>query len=245
LLVSRRTSSFLILAILFWTARLWAALSANEIDRRAEEARGPDGDISFRVEVKDFNGTSLLHETTYKVTSKGGKFVLIETEQPERLQGRKLLMRDDDLWLYLPSIKRPTRVSLQQKLTGEVSNGDLAKTSFRDDYTARLQGEEGKSGTRMYKLMLTAKHKNTTYRKVRLWVDTKLFRPIRAEFFAISGKRLKVSDYSDFQPVLGKDRLTRTTIRDALQPSRQSRLRFYDYRRENLDESLFTKESLP
>src|ERR1700743_2212892 len=73
--------------------------SLEEIVTHADEARGPSGDISFRVQVKDFDGSSLLRTNIYHVYSKAGKQVLIETEFPERMQGRKLLMRDDDLWL--------------------------------------------------------------------------------------------------------------------------------------------------
>jgi len=167
--------------------------------------------------------------------------VLIETEFPERMQGRKVLMRDSDLWLYLPSIKRATRVSLQQRLTGEVSNGDLAKTSFHEDYTQKLLKADRKG----YQVMLTAKHKEAAYRKIKLHIDAGNFRPTLAEYYAISGKKLKSSEYGEYQPVLGMDRATRVVIRDALQPSRLSKLKFYDYRRENLDASLFAKESLP
>jgi len=217
----------------------------EEIVRKADEARGPSGDVSFRVEVKDFNAGSLLRTNVYHIYSKGGKYVLVETELPERLQGRKLLMRDDDLWLYLPSIKQPTRISFQQRLTGEVSNGDLSKTNFHEDYLSKMVGTEKVKGQRYYKVMLSARHKNSTYRKIQLWVHARSFRPLRAEYFAISGKLMKVSEFSEPKPVLGQERMTRVVIRDALEPARQSELKYYDYRRESLDASLFSKESLP
>ena len=47
----------------------------EEIVRKADEARGPSGEVSFRVEVKDYNGDNLLHTNTYHVDSKGGKYV--------------------------------------------------------------------------------------------------------------------------------------------------------------------------
>jgi outer membrane lipoprotein-sorting protein len=220
-------------------------LSAQEIVKRADEARGPSGDVSFRVEVKDFGAGALLRTTRYHVYSKGGKYVLVETEYPERLQGRKLLMRDEDLWLYLPSTKQPTRISFQQRLTGEVSNGDLSKTSFHTDYRPKLLGSEQIKHESFYKLELFAKEKNATYRKIRLWVNTKNFHPLRAEYFAISGKLLKTSNFSEPKPVLGQDRMTQVAIRDAVDPTRKSQLKYFDYRRETLDASFFSKESLP
>jgi outer membrane lipoprotein-sorting protein len=217
----------------------------EEIVRRADEARGPAGDLSFHVEVQDYNGSSLLRTNRYHVYSKGEKYVLVETEYPERLQGRKLLMRDDDVWMYLPSIKQPTRISLQQKLTGEVSNGDLAKTSFHEDYEPKLLGIEKRKGGSYFKLLLSARSKSCTYRRIKLWVNTRNFRPLRAEYFAISGKLMKTGDFFDPKPALGQPRMSRVVIQDALEPQRRSLLHYYDYRRESLDASFFSKESLP
>ena len=139
----------------------------------------------------------------------------METEFPERLQGRKLLMRDDDLWLYLPSIKQPTRISFQQRLTGEVSNGDLSKTNFHEDYRPKLLGIKKLKGESYYKIELSARRKNCTYRMIHLWVNSHTYRPIRADYFAISGKLMKDSQYFRPKPVLGETRMTRVVIRDA------------------------------
>jgi len=221
------------------------AISADEILRRADEAKGPEGVFSFLVKVKDYDGDSMLRENLYRVYCKGSKLALIETLAPTRLQGRKILMRDNDLWLYLPSVRRPTRISLQQRLTGEVANGDIARTSFHEDYTPRLLGTVKREGKKLYKLALKARHSDTTYRNIVLWVEPKTFRPIHAEFFAISGKLLKKSDYEEFEPILGQDRASKVVIRDALRPSKQSHLKYYQYRRETLDDSFFNKESMP
>ena len=105
-----------------------------EIIRAADLARFPEGDVSCTVLVKDYQGKELLRENTYQVFSRGADESLVQTISPERLKGHKLLMKEDDLWLYTPDTKRPTRVSLQQKLTGEVANGDLSRTRFAKDY---------------------------------------------------------------------------------------------------------------
>jgi outer membrane lipoprotein-sorting protein len=219
--------------------------SAEQILERADDAKMPSGDFSAQVVVEDWNQKSRLRENTYRVSCKSNVRALIETTAPVRLQGRKILLRDNDLWLYLPSLKRATRVSLQQRLTGEVANGDIARSNFHEDYFAKLQGTEILGGRPHYKLELRARHKDATYRKLDLWVDTGTFQPKRAAFYAISGKLLKTSEYSSFEPVLGKMRATRIVIRDALQPNRYSEMKYSKYRREKFDDSFFSKESLP
>jgi outer membrane lipoprotein-sorting protein len=219
-------------------------VSAESILQKADDARMPDGTISFYVRVEDRNGTEVLGDTTYHVWAKGEAQAMIETTLPARLKGRKLLMKGDDLWLYLPSVKRPTRVGLQQRLTGEVANGDIARTRFHADYKPKIVGTETLSGRSCHKLELRAKKKETTYRRVLLWVETSSGQPVKAEFFALSGKLLKRSEYFDYKNILGGNRATRVLIRDAIKPSRMSELFYSDFQREELDDSFFTKESL-
>lgn len=219
------------------------SLTAQEVVARADEKRGPDGSFSFNVRVKDYNGKNLVQENVYKVHSKDMKYTLVETVFPERLAGRKLLMAGA-LWLYLPTLKRPTRVGLQQRLTGEVANGDIARAKFSNDYTAQFETKERLNKVSYYRLILTAKDKTAAYRKVRLWVSEKDFLPLKAEFYALSGKKLKTGEYSDLEMVMGKPRLTTLVIKDALQPAKQSHLKYYGYKKETLDEKFFNKESL-
>jgi hypothetical protein len=230
---------------LFFPLALGAAEpSADEIVKRADDARGPSGTYSFQVSVEDRDDSGVIRETGYKVYSKDITYTLVETISPERLKGRKLLMRENDLWLYLPTVKRPTRVSFQQRLTGEVSNGDLARTNFYKDYEPTLEGSETIKDKSCYKLGLVARNKEVTYRRITYWVEKTTFHPVQAEFFAISGKLLKTGEYLEFGGVLDKQRVTAMVIRDALQPSKQSRMKYSNYRRETLNDSFFNKESL-
>ncbi|MBY0370443.1 outer membrane lipoprotein-sorting protein [bacterium] len=220
-------------------------LSPAEILRKADDARAPEGSFSFQVKITDYDGASALRTNVYKVFSKDDKYALIETLAPTRLQGRKILLRGEDLWLYLPSVKRPTRISLQQRLTGEVANGDIARTRFFDDYAAKITGQETIGGKPHYVLDLHAKSESVTYRRVQLWVDTASYQPAKAQFYALSGKLLKTSNYSDFAPALGLPRASKVVIKDALAPNKQSHLSYSQYAREDLDDSFFTKEALP
>ena len=67
-----------------------------------------------------------------------------------------------DMWIFTPNIKRPVRISLEQKLTGEVANGDIARTNFSEDYTPEIQSEENIGAVKAWKLNLKSKDKKTT-----------------------------------------------------------------------------------
>jgi outer membrane lipoprotein-sorting protein len=221
-----------------------SAISPQEIIQRADEARYPEGQFSFFVKVVDKDESSETKETVYLVHTKDSNNSLVETKAPERMRGRKLLMKKHDLWMFLPTIKKPTRVSFEQRLTGEVSNGDIARTNFASDYKAKIITEEKVDNKPCYKLLLTATHKEIAYPRIVYWVDKKDFFPVQVKFFALSGKLLKTGKYSGIQPVLNKKRVTQLVITDAIQGKKQSVLNYFNFKKASYDDSFFSKESM-
>ncbi|MBM4303422.1 MAG: outer membrane lipoprotein-sorting protein [Deltaproteobacteria bacterium] len=221
-----------------------AALSPQEIIKRADQARYPEGQFSFFVKVTDKDEFSDSKETVYLVHTKDTNNSLVETKAPERMRGRKLLMKQHDLWMFLPNLKKPTRVGFEQRLTGEVSNGDLARTNFSTDYKAKLISEETIEGKTCYKLLLTATHKEVAYRRIVYWVSKTDFVPVQVNFYALSGKLLKSGKYSNVKPVLNKNRVTQLVITDALKGKKQSVLNYFNFKKASYDDSFFSKESL-
>lgn len=236
-------SIFLTIRLLFDASQSFA-LSADEIVKRADEGRLPGGEITFTAVVRDYDKGSLLRETKYKVYNRGGEAALIETIAPERQKGRKLLMEGDNLWFYTPDLKRPARVSLQQKLTGEISNGDLARTNFSGDYSATLVNEDSTAGKPTFHFILNAKHGGVTYSKIDFWITKQDCLPFKAIFYAASGKVLKTGIYSEPKTILNKKRITKITMQDALNQNRISILSYSSHRREQLPAAIFSKDGL-
>jgi len=214
-----------------------------EIIKQADDVRAPQFEYSMNVKVRSV-GKGDPVDDTYRVSVRGMQASLVEQTEPERLRGRKLLMLERDLWLYTPNTRRPTRVSFEQKLTGEVSNGDVSRTNFSGDYEPKVTGQEKVAGQDAWKLRLTATSKDVTYHMIDYWVAKKGSVPLKAVFYAKSGKALKTATYMNLKPVLGKNRVTRTVITDFLQPGRQSVIDNYEYKREKFDDAIFSKETL-
>lgn len=217
-----------------------ADLSAEQILKKADAGKMPGQTISFLATVKEFKGSELLKESRYEVYTKSVETSLVKTVFPERQRGRKMLMEGDSMWVYTPDIRRPTRVSPQQKLTGEVANGDIARTDFAGDYAPTLLADEGKA----YHLMLNAKRPGVTYSKIEYWVSKSDFLPIKAVFFSVSGKILKTGYYSAPKKVLGQTCITQLKIVDAVDQGRNSVLIYGAHRRMHVPERFFAKETL-
>lgn len=213
----------------------------NDIVKKADLKRGL-GNVSHSFNVTITNQDD--KREVFKVDFKDVNTSLTNQIEPERARGRKLLMKEYDIWLYTPNIKKPLRISLEQKLTGEVANGDIARTNYAEDYEATLLSTDKKNNIEVYKLELKAKNKKVTYGRIEYFVAKKDFMPISATFFALSGKALKSAEYSDYKEVQGSKRLTKMTIRDYLQKDKYSILVFSDHKLQKFDDSLFNKDRL-
>ena len=69
-------------------------------------------------------------------------------------------------------------------------------------------------------------------------------RPIKAEFYAVSGRLLKTSRYEAFQDMAGRMRPTRLVIEDALKEGDYSVLEYNTMTIKDLPERMFTQQYL-
>lgn len=216
-----------------------AAQSADELVKGADLHRGLQGSFSMKVKALVQDGSE-KSESIYSVKVRDVDTSLVEQISPARAQGRKLLMKGLDMWLFTPQVKKPIRISLQQKLTGEIANGDISRTNYAQDYDAKLVGEEKGSAI----LDLTAKDKRVTYSKIKYWVHKKSKKPIKAEFYALSGKLMKTATFSNFKKIEGVERMTKVTIQDAVVSTKKSILMYASQKSEKFPDSLFNKEQM-
>lgn len=86
--------------------------------------------------------------------------------------------------------------------------------------------------------------RGVTYAKVRYWVREKDARPLKAEFFALSGRLLKTCRYEDFKSMGGKVRPTRLVMEDALKSGDVSTMTYESMNLRDLPEKIFTKDYL-
>ncbi|HKQ38000.1 MAG TPA: outer membrane lipoprotein-sorting protein, partial [Verrucomicrobiae bacterium] len=175
---------------------------------------------------------------------KGNENTIVMTVEPPAERGQILLMRARDLWIFLPRVSQPVRLSLAQRLTGQVANGDVARANFTGDYTPKFVGTEKVGRDALYVLDLIAVDRKVTYQRVRYWVRQNDFRPYKAEFYALSDRLLKICNYLDFQNLGGKVRPTKIVMVDALNKGAVSTMEYTDLKLRELPDQIFTKEYL-
>ena len=220
------------------------SVSAQEIVRRADEARFPREGFEVVVNIRTFQSGKATETRLYKVLSKGNENTIVMTLEPASERGQILLMKGRDLWMFLPRVSQPVRLSLAQRLIGQVSNGDIARANFSGDYNASVTGTEKVGREALYVLDLVAVDRSVTYQRVRYWVAQSTFRPFKAEFYSLSGRLLKTCSYEDYKSLGGKLRPTRLIMADALNKAEESILDYSAMKARELPDYVFTKEYL-
>lgn len=237
-----------------WPTTLRAAPDGQALLAQSDAIRNPSQPFKVTVTLTEFEKSVQVNTTTLlslaRTLEAGGQFAsLVRFVQPVRDAGKVMLKNGSDLWFYDPGTKSAVRISPQQRLMGQAANGDVVTVNFARDYQATVAAEEAvrdgeKQNRKSYKLMLTASSSDATYGAIELWVDAGTSAPIKARFFADSGRLLKTAFYRKFQPQLGADRPTETVIIDGLDPTAVTIVRLSDYGFRNAPTSWFQRDHL-
>ena len=86
---------------------------------------------------------------------------------------------------------------------------------------------------------------DVTYPSIEMWVDVETRRPLKARFYAESGRLLKTAYYRRFQSQMGAERPTETVIIDGLDPQSVTLMRFSDYTPRAIPDAWFHRDYLP
>ena len=217
---------------------------ARTIVEKADQVRFPKEGFEVQVAIESTTGDGPAESRKYRVLSKGNQNTLVIVTEPASERGQILLMKGRDLWIYMPTLSQPVRLSLSQRLTGEVANGDLARANFAGDYNAKVVRTETVDGEPTYVLELTAAERGVTYHRVVYWVRKDGYRPQKAEFYSVSDRLLKTATYEEYRSLGGRVRPTRLVMLDALRPSERSVLDYREMKPRDLPDKMFTKDYL-
>lgn len=219
-------------------------IAPEQILKKVDEIRCPDEDYIASVTVSSYKPNRSVQTANYEVRSHGRERTVVEILQLSSSHGRYVLMRDDDYWAFFPEVSQPVRIVAQERLLGDVFNGDITRTNFFGDYDAKILRVESSKRKKYNVLELQAKGAGATYGKIILWVEQDKFWPLKAEFYALSGRFLKTCYYENYKKLAGKMRPSRLVMRDAIIKDQYSVLEFNSIDLGKIPEKYFSKEYL-
>jgi outer membrane lipoprotein-sorting protein len=127
---------------------------------------------------------------------KGNEKVLALFLEPASDKGRSTLRLGDNMWLFIPNVGKPVRItSLQSVIGGVFNNADILRIDYAAEYDATIE-EEHKDGLI---LMLKAKTGEVAYDRLKMWVDRKTVLPTKIEAYAASGILIKTLHFKDIK----------------------------------------------
>jgi Outer membrane lipoprotein-sorting protein len=230
-------------------AEAQAALAASDA------VRNPQRPFGVLVSLIEYRNRKQTEANTLQVYSKadksGGQYrSLLRFVDPPRDANKLLLKSGNDLWFYDPASQASIRLSPQQRLLGQAANGDVVTVDYAKDYKAEwLADEEIADGERVqrrtHKLRLAAAGPDVTYNAVEIWIEAQTARPVKALFYAESGRLLKTAYWRKMQGALGRERPTEVVIIDGLDPGWVTVMRYSDYAWRDVPDAWLQRDYLP
>jgi putative ABC transport system permease protein len=210
---------------------------AMTILKQADEFRGAWGSLRVKTRIDNYENDKLSESADFDVAIKGENSLV--TFLSPRTKGQSLLMRGDDMWIYLPSVSRGVRITPIQRLLGNASNGDLARLRYAIDYAPTVAGEEDVNGVPCVILDLQASRKAATYQRIRYAVRKTDSMPVKADFFLASGRHIKTAFFDEPKVFDGRPTITRILIYDDLKSSSKTVMLFDDFQPQRIDDKIF------
>jgi len=163
------------------------ALDGNEMLRKVDRNLNPESFEMYRKLINIEPDGSKKEFVMYSV-KKGKDKIASVFLSPASEKGRSTLRIGENMWLYIPNVGKPIRITSLQSVTGGVfNNSDI----MRIDYSAEYDCDKVEEADKGYILYLKAKTKTVAYDRVKMWVDGKRPLPVKIECFASSGMLIK------------------------------------------------------
>jgi outer membrane lipoprotein-sorting protein len=115
---------------------------------------------------------------------------------PASDKGRSTLRLGDNMWLYIPNVGKPIRItSLQSVVGGVFNNADIMNL----DYSAEYNVESVSESAGNYLMLLKAKARTVAYDRLKVWVDKTRKLPTKIECLTEANMLIKTLYFKDIK----------------------------------------------
>lgn len=162
---------------------------------------------------------------------------------PASDKGRSTLRLGDNMWLYIPNVGKPVRItSLQSVVGGIFNNSDILQLDYADEYDVAKLEDQGKE----YLLELKARTKTVAYDRLKMWVDKEKLLPTRIECLTEASMLIKTIYFKDIKDFGGG--IVRPAVVETDSPlykGYQSVMMFANLRPREFEDEVFTLTFMP
>jgi outer membrane lipoprotein-sorting protein len=163
----------------------------EQIDRNLS----PESFESYR-KIINIEPSSRTKEYVYYTAKKGTDKIAGLFLSPASDKGRSTLRLGDNMWLYVPNVGKPIRItSLQSVIGGVFNNADILALDYSVEYNAEKVEDLGTE----YLLYCKAKTKTVAYDRLKIWVDKSKILPTKIECLTEAEMLIKALYFKDIK----------------------------------------------
>lgn len=182
----------LVSTCIFCQAALGFALDGDEILQKVDRNMQPETYEMYRKLINIEPDGTKKEFVLYTVKKNQDKMVALFLA-PASEKGRSTLRLGDNMWLYIPNVGKPLRItSLQSVVGGVFNNSDILRLDYSVEYNVQQIADNSES----YKIELKAKSSSIAYDRLQMQVDKETLLPTTIECYAVSGMLIKTLHYS-------------------------------------------------
>jgi len=213
------------------------ALDGNEILKKVDRNLEPEAYEMYRKLINIEPDGRRKEFVLYSVKKGRDKIVALFLSPPSDA-GRATLRLGDNMWLYIPNVGKPVRItSLQSVVGGVFNNADILRVDYSVEYNAESVVEEKDS----YLLNLKAKTGEVAYDRLKMWVDKKVLLPVKIEAYAASGLLIKTLHFKEIKDFGGGIRRPATVETDSpLYKGHRSVMLYSQLKKRDFPDEVFT-----
>ena len=169
------------------------AVDGNSLLLQVDRNLNPDSYKSYKKLINiEPNGKK--KEFILFTVKKGKDKVAAMFISPASEKGRSTLRLDENMWLYIPNVGKPIRItSLQSVVGGVFNNSDILRLDYSSEYNVEKMEDIGDE----YILHLKAKTKTVAYDKLKMWVHKEKLVPVRIECLTETSMLVKTIYYKN------------------------------------------------
>lgn len=233
---------FLLLCLLALPAMSASALDGAAILKKVDRNLEPESYEMLRKLINIEPDGKKKEFVLYSVKKGRDKIVALFLA-PQSDKGRATLRLSDNMWLYIPEVGKPMRITSLQSVTGGVfNNADILRIDYTEEYAVEAAVEEKEQ----YLLTLKAKTNEVAYDRLKMWVDRKALLPVTIECYAASGMLIKTLRFKDTKDFGGGIRRPATIETDSpLYKDYKSVMLYANIKKRDFPDEVFSLNYLP
>jgi outer membrane lipoprotein-sorting protein len=165
----------------------------EEVDRNLQP-----GDLEMYRKIINIEPDGKKKEYVYWFLRKDKDKVVTLFLEPASENGRATLRLGDNMWLYIPNVGKPIRITSMQSVIGGVfNNADIMRLDYSLEYDVNNLEEENEH----YLLDLKAKTGLVAYDRLKMWVLKDGLHAVKIECYAATGMLIKTITFSDVKDI--------------------------------------------